>query len=536
MNASIMRPAARAATREVRAGSGAGRARHAVSLVLLAAGAAGLALGGSPALAAASTIEVVYSFAGGEDGTFPKAHLIEHAGVLYGTTVNGGTAGDCGTVFGLTRPPSVKTFTEIMHSKNGCGPQALAVGVDGHLYGTNEKFGHDNPAINNQGSLFRITTGGVFTRLHLFEFNAPSYPRGGLLTGRDGNLYGTTSRSDGANGNVFRAVPQPGDEVSIAYLHAFFAGSLSRPGAVPLTGLIEDGGLDGVFYGTTSGAGHPDVESAGTLFRITADGTYRLLHAFSRENERASGRLVQAGDGMLYGTTSGGGSHGQGMVFRIATDGSGYQELHSFNAAMDQLSHPNGGLTAGADGHLYGVAGGIFRVTPASGQVARLIPASTVNSITAPLVTGNDLGSELSGLLSGSDGSFYAASSYGGTVSCTGESTVPGTWGCGAVVRIVPGDATNLGGGAGGGDGNGNGNGVGNGGSGSSDAGGGGGDGTTLALLALLLAIAGVLRQRSAGTESSGLAGKGTDPEQVYSSVTLGTAGQWNDDGIRTVG
>lgn len=491
MNARLMQGAA-GGPREARSESTGRRARPVLALALLAAGAAGL--GAPPALAAASTIEVVYSFAGGEDGKFPKAQLIEHAGVLYGTTVNGGNLGDCGTVFGLTPSPSVKTFTTIMRTTDGCGPQALAVGVDGNLYGTNETAGFHSPAINNQGSLFRITPGGVFTRLHLFEFNAPSYPRGGLLTGRDGQLYGTTSRSDGPNGNVFRVTLLPDDEVSITYLHAFSAASLSRPGAVPLTGLIEDAGLDGVFYGTTSGAGHPDIVSAGTLFRITADGTYRLLHAFSRENERASGRLVQAANGMLYGTTSGGGTHGHGMVFRIATDGSGYQELHSFNATTDLLSYPAGGLTPAADGSLIGVAGGIFKVTPASGQVARLIPTGVVNSTAAPLVAGNDLGAELSGLLAGSDGSFYAVASYGGNVSCTSESPVTGTWGCGAVVRIVPGDATNLGGGTGGG-----GTGTGGTDNGSGEGGGGGGDGATLALLALLLGGAELRRRRIRG-------------------------------------
>src|SRR5690606_33167807 len=497
MQTSLLTGAALRATKEIRPGSEAPqRVRSAVVLALFAAGGAGI--GASPALAAPSTIEVVYSFTGGADGKYPQEALVEHAGVLYGTTFNGGSAGDCGTVFGLTRAPGVKTFTQAMSALDGCGPKSLAVGMDGQLYGVNETAGvGDNPAINYQGSAFRITTGGALTRLYLFDSAGPSFPEAGLIAGRDGNFYGTTSRNGGANGTVFRLTPLPDDTATVTHLHAFSAAQLSKPGAVPLTKLVEDATINGQFYGTTSGAAAPNVMTAGTLFSISTDGTYRLLRAFDQENERASGPLAQASDGLLYGTTEGGGTHGQGMVFRIATDGTGYQELHSFNATADQLGKPNGGLTVGADGNLYGVAGGVFKVTPGTGQVARLIPTSTGYSAVATRVAGNDLRSGLGGLLLTSDGDLYATAEWGGTVSCTSASVVPGTWGCGAVVRIVPGDATNLGGGNnGGGGGGGGGDGGGGGGTGGGDDEGGGGDGTTLAaLLALLLGFVGVRRR-----------------------------------------
>ena len=60
-----------------------------------------LCVAGSTVLAAGAAIEIVHSFAGGADGKFPEAALIEH-GVLYGTTANDITTGECGTVFGLT--------------------------------------------------------------------------------------------------------------------------------------------------------------------------------------------------------------------------------------------------------------------------------------------------------------------------------------------------------------------------------------------------------------------------------------------------
>ena len=88
-------------------------------------------------------------------------------------------------------------------------------------------------------------------------------------------------------------------------------------------------------------------------------------------------------------------------------------------------------------------------------------------------------------LLIGSDGNLYATAKFGGTTACTGGS-IAGTWGCGAVVRIVPGDGTNLGGGGGGG--------------GTDDGdneSAGGGDGTTLGLLLLLLAFTSVMRRNA---------------------------------------
>lgn len=446
------------------------------------------------ASAAPSTIEVVYSFAGGADGRYPEEALIEHSGVLYGTTFNGGSVSDCGTVFGLTRPPGVKTFTEAMTSQNGCGPKSLAVGTDGNLYGVNETAGvASSGAVVHQGTAFRITTGGALTRLHLFDSTAPSRPEAGLLASRNGALFGTTSYNNGVgSGTVFRLTPQAGSNADVSHLHGFSAAQLSKPGSTPLAKLIEDATLTGTFYGSTSAAS-PSNMNAGTLFRITADGTYRLLWSFDRENERASGPLAHASDGRLYGTTSGGGAHGQGMVFRLATDGTGYQELHAFNAATDQLSKPHGGLIVGTDGNLYGVAGGVFRVTPGTGQVARLIPSSTVKSVVATRVSGNELDAELSGLLQGTDGSLYAASKYGGTTSCTETSSVPGTWGCGAVVKIVAGDATTISSGSGGNPGGGN-PGGGTPPPDNSDSGG-GGDGAALTLLLALLAMAGLRRR-----------------------------------------
>lgn len=377
------------------------------------------------ALAAESTLEIVYSFTGGADGKFPEEGLIEVGGVLYGTTLNGGNGSDCGTVFGLGKAGS-KTFTHAMSSLEGCGPKRLAAGSDGALYGTTELFG----GTGSLGTAFRLSTGGSVTRLHGFAATGPANPEAGLLAARSGSLYGTTSSGAAgvSVGSVFRMVPLEDDEVDVQHLHSF---TIGQPGHAPTVPLIEDAEEDDVFYGATSSFGGCATGICGTLFRIAADGSYQLLHSFG-PNEVAAGPLVHAPDGLLYGVSTLAGAHGLGMVFRIATDGTGYEVVHSFNAIPDSLGAPTGGLTLGGDGNLYGVAQGVYRINT-DGELTTLI--STSEMVTQ--LGGGGATVLRGGLLWGSDGALYGTSWAGGSGSCSSGATVIG---CGTVFRVVPGD------------------------------------------------------------------------------------------------
>ncbi len=92
--------------------------------------------------------------------------------------------------------------------------------------------------------------------------------------------------------------------------------------------------------------------------------------------------------GNLYGTTIGGGAHGDGTAFEIARGSDSITTLASFNSA-DGLS-PYGGLTLGPAGSLYGTtyqggaggAGTVFELTPAFGA------ASAVTEPSAGLLLG----------------------------------------------------------------------------------------------------------------------------------------------------
>jgi uncharacterized repeat protein (TIGR03803 family) len=98
---------------------------------------------------------------------------------------------------------------------------SLIQASDGNLYGTT----HGGGAFGD-GTVFQITTNGVFTTLHSFDGADGANPFGSLVQGRDGNLYGTTWQggTDGG-GTIFRlviplgvqSVTQSGNQLTISW-------------------------------------------------------------------------------------------------------------------------------------------------------------------------------------------------------------------------------------------------------------------------------------------------------------------------------
>src|SRR5258705_7215426 len=114
--------------------------------------------------------------------------------------------------------------------------------------------------------------------------------------------------------------------------------SAATPSAPPLVAS------DGKLYGTTAEGG---IADAGTLYKVSKDGSgLTLLHSFvggTGDGKVPLGSLVEASNGVLYGTTALGGSNNSGTLFRINKDGSSYFVLrHITNAA--QGASPRSGL------------------------------------------------------------------------------------------------------------------------------------------------------------------------------------------------
>src|SRR6185503_15422827 len=91
---------------------------------------------------------------------------------------------------------------------------------------------------------------------------------------------------------------------------------------------------------------------SGTVFKVNTDGTgFTTLYTFTATLKYPSppinsdGALPRAGmilsGNTLYGTASSGGSAGNGTVFAVSTDGTGFTTLHSFTATTGQFSGNN---------------------------------------------------------------------------------------------------------------------------------------------------------------------------------------------------
>ena len=150
--------------------------------------------------------EVLHRFNGGADGAFPLAALIQATdGNFYGTTALGGTFND-GTVFQMTPSGAVAILHTFTGNDGACPLAALIQTPGGNFYGTTSSGG-----TSNAGTIFQMTPSGSVTVLHAFTGGTDgAVPRGPLIQGTDGNLYGTTS-AGGASGTgvVFRLMLPP---------------------------------------------------------------------------------------------------------------------------------------------------------------------------------------------------------------------------------------------------------------------------------------------------------------------------------------
>ncbi len=127
-------------------------------------------------------------------------------------------------------------------------------------------------------------------------------------------------------------------------------------------------------------AGGGDEAGDGTVFRVRRDGSgFETLHTFTggADGGWPLAALTESG-GSLYGTTFLGGANAVGTVFRLAPDGSGFATLHQFTG--EDGAAPAASLREGGDGFLYGAAlsggdsdnGTLFRLAPSGAGFATL--------------------------------------------------------------------------------------------------------------------------------------------------------------------
>jgi uncharacterized repeat protein (TIGR03803 family) len=279
----------------------------------------------------------------GTDGASPKAALVAGPdGALYGSTFAGGLTvhggqNNKGTLFRL-QTNGIFTKLHDFDGTNGAGPTAsLVVGPDGALYGSTYLGG-----ISSNGTLFRLGTNGIFGKLQDFNVTNGANPSAALVEGPDGAFYGSTPYGGTNNfGTLFR-LETDGAFIKLYDFH------FSTNGVYPSGALVV--GPDGALYGSTPG--FRDPRGLGTLFRLKTDGTFTTIHDFSgRDGSYPSGALAVGLDGALYGSTQFGGTNGVGTLFRLKTDGT-FTKLYDFNGTNG--AHPSEPMVMGPDGALYG--------------------------------------------------------------------------------------------------------------------------------------------------------------------------------------
>jgi uncharacterized repeat protein (TIGR03803 family) len=262
-------------------------------------------------------VETLHSFTGVDgDGMYPQAALVMGVnGLFYGTTNFGGGITDYGTIFSFN--PSSSPPVETLYSFTGVDGDgiypsaALVMGVNGVFYGTTSNGGSGD----DKGTIFSFnpTSSPPVETVHSFTGLDPdgANPYAALVMGPDGIFYGTTdSGGKYAKGTIFSFNPTSSPPVETVYS---FNGT---DGVSPSTALVM--GTDGLFYGTTYNGG--SVADLGTIFSFNP--TTKVLttvHSFNgTDGANPYAALVMGPEGLFYGTTIGGGENNQGTIYSIA--------------------------------------------------------------------------------------------------------------------------------------------------------------------------------------------------------------------------
>jgi uncharacterized repeat protein (TIGR03803 family) len=281
------------------------------------------------------TLTVAYDFT---DGRLPESGLtLGTDGNFYGTTAQS-TSG-YGEVFKLTPngPTVLHSFT---NGDDGGTPKAPPIeGTDGNFYGTTTTGG-----ANGRGTIYKITPSGTLTTLYAFDYTHGADAFAPLVQGTDGNFYGNTFEGGSSGAGVVYKITPSGKLTALT--------SFSGIGG-PAGPLVQ--GSDGNFYGTTSQGGDND---AGVVFKITPGGKLTVLHSLNGTTDGTSpfAGLVLANDGNFYGVASQGGNSancqgGCGTIFRITAKGT-FSVLYNFDDTTG--SYPKVTLTQHTNGILYG--------------------------------------------------------------------------------------------------------------------------------------------------------------------------------------
>jgi uncharacterized repeat protein (TIGR03803 family) len=306
----------------------------------------------------------------GSTGAWPIWELVTDSKLndLYGVSPTGGKLGG-GTIYRVRTDGKLKVLRDFGSSGDakGSSPNGPLLQVKRAWYGVTERGGN-----YDKGVLYKWTPGKDYRVIYHFGAGTSGVnPSGPLLAATDGNLYGTTTYGGTCGrGTVFRLIP---DTNAVSVVHSF----CNMDGDTPITGVIQ--ATDGNLYGTAYTGG---PYGGGTLFRLSLSGTFSKLHDFGQaigSEPRYPSRLMQARNGLLYGTSYSGGDvvFQFGSIFSSTLSGS-VTVLKSFFFADDGMQTPspyaalNEKFTGVFYGVTYGNAGSLFQYRASSDSLTSI--------------------------------------------------------------------------------------------------------------------------------------------------------------------
>ncbi len=273
-----------------------------------------------------------------------------------------------------------ETFLHAFDGADGSNPQSGLTAESGKLFGTTIVGGGDTGCLNQGcGVVFSLKSNGSGEQtLHTFTGATDGGNPVGSLVAVQGSLYGVASGGgDSTNcpsgcGTVFEITK----DGSFSVVYTFGGGP--GDGASPLAGLLYANGL---LYGTTSGGGSHEH---GTVFSLTLSGQETVLHSFSQgDGSHPAAGLIKVGS-LFYGTTANGGKYKHGNVFSMNDKGK-TKNVYAFQGGNDG-SGPLNALVV-LNGVLYGTTqkggpsgvGTVFSLTP-QGQEAVITSFTSTHS------------------------------------------------------------------------------------------------------------------------------------------------------------